>query len=166
MSHPEMPPAKLSRLPEAVALFNSVFTTELLVNACWHKAQHGPDGLSWPAAFVILPLTLHPPTRAALPRDSRLTLAAWAVRNPGLTVDMDHRVAVMADPTKRAIRRGLRVGRLGLVGTDLVALAKPRDPNKVWPGELTDSARAARICGRWFNGIQTHLAFELLGVGN
>jgi hypothetical protein len=71
----------------------------------------------------------------------------------------------MVEPTKRAIRRGLRAGRLGLVGTDLVALAKPRDPAKQWPPELTDSARAARICGRWFNGIQTNLAFEMLGVG-
>jgi hypothetical protein len=133
MSQPDSASERPSRLPEAVALFNSVFATELLLNACWHKAQHGPDGLTWPAAFVILPLTLHPPTRQALPRSSRLTLAAWAVRNPGLTVDMDHRVAVMVEPTRRAIRRGLRAGRLGVVGTDLVALAKPRTPTNRWP---------------------------------
>lgn len=153
------------RLPEAVALFNAVFATELLVNACWHKSQHGVDGLAWPAAFLILPLTLHPRTRQVLPRDSRMTLAAWAVQHPELTADMDYRVAVMAEPTKRAIRRGLRTGRLGLVGTDLIALAKPRNPTASWPDELATSTRAARICGRWFNGIQTVLALELLGVG-
>lgn len=154
------------RLPEAVALFNSAFTTELLVNACWHKTQHGAGGLPWPAAFLILPLTLHPPTRQALPRNSRMTLSAWAVKHPDLTSDMDYRVAVMAEPSKRAIRRGLRTGRLSLAGTDLVALAKPRDPTQKWPAELATSARAARICGRWFNGIQVELAFELLGLGN
>ncbi|BBY28734.1 three component ABC system middle component [Mycolicibacterium sediminis] len=153
------------RLPEAIALFNSAFATELLVNACWFKSQHGSEGLPWPAAFLILPLTLHPPTRQELPRDSRLTLAAWAVAHPQLTADMDHRVAVMAEPTKRAIRRGLRVGRLGLVGTNLVALAKPRNPTAAWPEELATSTRAARICGRWFNGIQTAFALELLGIG-
>lgn len=166
MSRPESNSVVLAhRLPEAVALFNSVFTTELLVAACWSKAEGSGEGLSWPAAFLILPLTLHPPTRDVLPRDSRLTLAAWAIQHPEVTSDMDRRVAVMAEPTKRAIRRGLRSGRLGLLGTDLVAVGRPRTPTKTWPVELSGSARAARICGRWFSGIQTVLAFELLGVG-
>jgi hypothetical protein len=167
MPAPDTDPGQVSRrLPEAVALFNSVFTSELLVHACWNKQQAGTEGLSWPAAFLILPLTLHPPTRDVLPRDTRLTLSAWAIRHPSLIADMDRRVAVMAQPTKRAIRRAIRAGRLGLEDAQLKALVRPRSPAADWPAEIRDAVRGARICGRWFNGMQTHLAFEMLGVGD
>lgn len=153
------------RPPEAVALFNAVLTSELLVNACWAKSQNGLTGLSWPSAFLILPLALHPPTRETLPRDRRITLARWAVRHPDLLADMEYRVANMVLPTKRAIRHGLRSGRLGLDGTNLIALARPKTPNANWPDEIRDSVKSARFCGEWFNGIETHMAFELLGIG-
>lgn len=78
---------------------------------------------------------------------------------------MEYRVANMALPTKRAIRRGLRTKRLGLEGTNIVALVKPKNPGAKWPAELQESVKAARFCGQWFNAIETHLAFELLGIG-
>lgn len=153
------------RSPEGLALFNAVLTSELLVNACWQKQQEGPAGLGWPAAFLILPLALHPGTRHSIPRDRRITLARWALRNPEIIADMDFRVMNMVEPTKRAIRHGLRVGRLGIDGTALIALARPKNPNPGWPEELRESVRAARFCGRWFNSVETHMAFELLGIG-
>lgn len=153
------------RAPEAVALFNVVLTTELLVNACWSKAQNDGTGLPWPSAFLILPLTLHPHTRSSLPRDRRITLSRWAVRNSDLLADMEYRVANMALPTKRAIRHGLRTERLGLEGTNIVARAKPRNATPDWPDELRESVKAARFCGQWFSVIETHMAFELLGIG-
>ena len=153
------------RAAEAIALFNVALTSELLVNACWAKTQDGPTGLSWPAAFLILPLTLHPATRESLPNDKRITLARWAVQHHDLLADMEYRVANMAAPTKRAIRHGLRTQRLGLEGTNLVPLARPKNPTASWPPELRSSVKAARFCGRWFNALETHLAFELLGIG-
>jgi hypothetical protein len=153
------------RVPEAVALFNSVFTSELLVNAVWSKAQAGGSGLEWPAAFLILPLTLHPPTRESLPSQRRITLARWAVRHTDLLADMEARVVNMAQPTRRAIRHGLRTGRLGLEGATLVALKRPKAPASDWPDELRLSVRAARLCGEWFNVTETHMAFDLLGIG-
>ena len=66
MSHPtESPNSFPTRPPEAVALFNTVLTSELLVNACWAKEQQGSTGLAWPAAYLILPLTLHPEPRGS-----------------------------------------------------------------------------------------------------
>ncbi|WP_407662610.1 three component ABC system middle component [Microlunatus elymi] len=158
--------SRTARSPEAIALFNVVFTSELLVNACWNKARIGSSGLDWPAAYLILPLTLHPPTRESLPRDRRITLSRWAVRQPDLLADMEYRVATMVQPTKRAIRHGLRARRLGMDGTSLVALKRPKQPAKNWPEELQKSVRAAAICGQWFNAVDTHMAFELLGIGN
>lgn len=166
MSHPpEVLASPPLRTPEARALFNVVLTSELLVNACWAKGQHGSTGLPWSAAYLILPLTLHPGTRDSLPRDRRITLARWAVRNHDLLADMEYRVANMALPTKRAIRYGLRAKRIGLDGSNLVALARPKNPTSHWPTELSDSVKAARFCGQWFNAIDIHMAFELLGVG-
>ena len=162
---PKFPISQASRAPEAIALFNVVLTSELLLNACWAKAEEGTAGLEWPAAYLILPLTLHPQTRESLPSDRRITLARWAVRHHDLLADMDYRVANMALPTKRAIRHGIRVGRLGIDGHSLVALARPKIPTREWPSELQDSAKAARVCGRWFNSIDTHMAFEMLGIG-
>lgn len=161
----ESPISPASRAPEAKALFNAVLTSELLLNACWAKAQHGAAGLEWPATYLILPLTLHPRTRESLPRDRRITLSRWAVQHHHLLADMEYRVANMALPTKRAIRHGLRVKRLGIDGSNLVALARPKTATSEWPPELSDSVKAARFCGQWFNAIETHMAFELLGIG-
>ena len=94
------------------------------------------------------------------------SLTAWALRHPDLIADMDRRVAVMVEPTKRAIRRAMRNGRLGLIDTHLTAPRRPRSAAQDWPTEIREAARAARICGRWFNGVQTHLAFEALGMGS
>ncbi len=154
-----------ARSSEAIALFNSVLTSELLLNACWAKMQKAPTGLSWPSAFLILPLTLHPVTRASLPRDRRITLSRWAVRNPDILADMEYRVVNMVEPTKRAIRHGLRSGRLGIEDTNLVAKARPKSPATEWPEDIRESVKAARFCGEWFNNIETHMAFELLGIG-
>ena len=154
-----------ARAPEAVALFNTVFTSELLVNACWSKAQADGGGLEWPTVFLILPLVLHPPTQKSLPSQRRTTLARWAVKQPDLLADMEHRVTTMAQPTRRAIRHGMRAGRLGLDGTKLVALRRPKTPASDWPDELRLSARAARFCGQWFSVTETHMAFDLLGIG-
>jgi len=128
------------------------------------KAQQGRPGLEWPEAFLILPIALHPATRQTLPRDSRITLTRWAVRHPDVLADMQHRVAMMVDPTKRAIRHGMRAGRLELSGTQLHAPTAPKSPQAVWPVELREAVRAARICGQWLSVTETHLAFEMLGI--
>ena len=160
----EVPPLPV-RVPEAVALFNVVFTSELLLNATWSKAQAGGGGLDWPTAFLILPLTLHPPTRESLPRQRRITLARWAVKQTDLLADMENRVVNMSQPTRRAIRHGLRTGRLGIDGSTLVAMKRPKAPAADWPDEIRSSVRAARLCGEWFNVTETHMAFDLLGIG-
>lgn len=154
------------RLPEAVALFNAAFCAELLLNAIWEKEQDGRVGLSWPSAFLILPLVLHPPTRVSLPPRSSVSLAAWAVRNTELSQSMPARVAYMSTPTKRAIRFGMRHERFALSGTNLTSKARPATPNtSSWPLELVSATRAARLAGRWFRSVDAHTAFTLLGLG-
>lgn len=154
------------RAPEAVALFNEALTSELIVNAAWAKEQDSGTGLSWPACFVILPLVLHPPTRESLPRSPSVTLAAWAVRNPVLSQGLDHRVATLAPATRRAIRFGMRTGRLDLRGTDVAAGNRPKNPNpQSWPDELVATVRAARVAGRWFRATDVVTAFNLFGIG-
>ncbi|WP_220035147.1 three component ABC system middle component [Georgenia satyanarayanai] len=156
-----------ARAPEAVALFNEAFTSELLVNAAWAKEQDSDTGLSWPACFLILPLVLHPPTRESLPRSPSVTLTAWAVRNAELSQSIGARVATTVDQTKRALRFGMRSGRLALSGTDVMAIARPRNPiRNEWPEELTNAVRAARVSGRWFRATDVYTAFNLLGMGN
>lgn len=166
MSQSDGPPRKRRRAPEAIALFNEAFTSELLVNAAWAKEQDSGTGLSWPASFLILPLVLHPPTRESLPRSPNVTLAAWALRHPSYSQAIDSRVAALADVTKRAIRFGMRFERLELRGTEVVATARPRSPNvQTWPEDLTGATRAARVAGRWFRSTDVYTAFNLLGIG-
>lgn len=166
MSQSDLETPSIRRAPEAVALFNEAFTSELIVNAAWAKEQDSGTGLSWPACFVILPLVLHPPTRESLPRSPSVTLAAWAVRNPVLSQGIDNRVVTLAPSTRRAIRFGLRSGRLVLSGTDLVAGQRPKNPNPhTWPDELVATVRAARVAGRWFRATDVVTAFNLLGIG-
>ena len=166
MSQHDLAPPSSRRAPEAVALFNEAFTSELIVNAAWAKEQDSGTGLSWPACFVILPLVLHPPTRESLPRSPNVTLAAWAVRNPVLSQGIGNGVATLAPATRRAIRFGMRAGRLELSGTDVVAGNRPKNPNpQSWPDELVTTVRAARVAGRWFRATDVVTAFNLLGIG-
>lgn len=162
---PPFPPTPV-RAPEAIALFNVVLTSELIVNACWSNAQAGGAGIDWPAAFLVLPIALHPPTREQLPKQRRITLARWAVVHPDLVSGMEARVAMLVQPTKRAIRHGLRTGRLAIESSAIVATRRPKSPSSDWPVELATSVRAARLCGDWLNVTETHMAFELLGMGN
>lgn len=165
-----MPPdphdaARWIRSPEALALFNPVLTSELILTACYWREQEDSGGIDWPALFLVLPIALHPETRSAMPRDARTTLAKWAVRNGPLVAELETRTEVMIDATRRGIRHGMRLGRLRLVGPTMTAQARPRPITSSWPEELAASSRAAKMYGRWLAGVETHEALELLGIG-
>ena len=153
------------RSPEASALFNPVLTSELIVTACYWRDQTDGQGIDWPALFLILPIALHPETREAMPRDARITLAKFAVRQGSLVAELDARVTTMADATRRGIRHGLRTGRLQLDRSTMHSTVRPKAPQPSWPNELSASAKAAKMYGRWLAGVETHEALELLGIG-
>lgn len=157
--------ATWQRSPEASALFNPVLTSELIVTACYWRHQEDERGIDWPTLFLVLPIALHPQTRGAMPRDARITLARWAGRNGLLVADLEARATAMADATRRGLRHGLRTGRLRLDGAAMLSVARPRPPRASWPVELSASAKAAKMYGRWLAGVETHEALELLGIG-
>src|SRR4051794_11490566 len=122
--HPDA--ARWRRSPEALALFNPVLTSELILTACYWRSQEDGGGIDWPALFLILPISLHPETRDAMPRDARTTLAKWAVRHGPLVAELESRTDVMLDASRRGIRRGMHLGRLRLEGSTMYAQARPK----------------------------------------
>lgn len=153
------------RSPEASALFNPVLTSELIVTACYWRNETDGQGIDWPALFLILPIALHPETRNAMPRDTRTTLAKWAVRHGSLVAELEAHANTMADATRRGIRQGLRTERLRLDQATMRSGVRPKAPQSSWPTELSASAKAAKMYGRWLAGVETHEAFELLRIG-
>lgn len=158
-------PRRWIRSPEALALFNPVLTSELILTACYWREREDGGGIDWPTLFLVLPIALHPETRIAMPRDVRTTLAKWAVRNGPLVAELEPRTEVMIDASRRGIRHGMRLGRLRLEGATMRAEARPRPVASTWPEELAASSRAAKMYGRWLAGVETYEALELLGIG-
>jgi len=162
---PTHQPVSWRRSPEASALLNPVLSSELILTSCYWRHREDGLGIPWPALFLVLPIALHPETRDAMPRDARITLAKWAVRNDTLVADMEARANAMADATRRGIRHGLRAGRLRLEGAFMFDAARPKPPAATWPKELSSSSKAAKMYGRWLAGVESHEALELLGIG-
>lgn len=157
--------ASWRRSPEASALLNPVLSSELILTACYWRRREDDQGVPWPALFLVLPIALHPETRDAMPRDTRITLAKWAVRHDTLVADLEARANAMADATRRGIRHGLRVGRLRLEGAFMFDAGRPKPSVASWPKELSSSSRAAKMYGRWLAGLEPHETLELLGIG-
>lgn len=117
--------------------------------------------MPWPLAFLTLPLVLHRPTRAVLPRSTRTHLSTWIRAQPILRAGFPARATAMVPLTREGIRFGLRAGVLTRDGATLIGHldAEPE------AGELRQLIRSAALVGRWLAKTdQPSTAFALFGV--
>ena len=117
--------------------------------------------MQWPVAFLVPPLVLHKPTRDALPRDVRTHFSKWVADHPLLVVGFSRRARAMTEPTREALRVGVRSGQLVINEQNLVATSLAAPP----AGELAQLLRASALVGRWLGTLrEPSTAFALLGV--
>ena len=152
---------------EEARIFNPAFCGELICRTVGEYHRTREAGLSMVTAFLVLPLTLHTPTREALPRRANTAFAGWVAEHSALLAEVPERA--------RRLRLVSREALLFAVGHELLAL----DGRGVLPGAKsiplrarfavsTDEVNAARsaagLLGRWFAGQGTQTSI-LQGMG-
>ena len=145
---------------EAAMLNPALFAAILSVGARGFEGRAGEPPV-WLSGFLIPPLTLHRPTREALPKTVATHLASWVTREPLVRAGFPQLAKQLTPLTMEGLRVGLRAGILtfedgrlrGTLGTPSAE------------GDLRDILRAADLVGRWLTKLdQPSSAFALLGV--
>jgi hypothetical protein len=146
-----------ARASEERSLLNPSFGATLLWYAAFghQKESSAPDaGLSFEAAFLILPMVLHREMRESLPRSVATSLAVWTDNIPLARSQVATRAHLLVPFTKEAmtfggVRGGLTFSKGGMTA------------NESWKRELAMLVRAcsdevqecgsrAEFVGKWF----------------
>lgn len=156
------------RPAEEARIFNPAFCGELIGRTVceYHRTQQA--ALSMVTAFLVLPLTLHKPTREALPGRANTAFAGWVAEHAALLVELPERARRLRPVSREALLFALRHQLLALEGGGLLPGAKPVR-RSARPAVSTDEANtvrsAASLLGRWFAGQRTQTSiFQGMGI--
>ena len=141
------------RSAEEARIFNPAFCSELISRTVDEYHRTGKTPLSYMAAFLVLPLTLHKPTREVLPRRANTAFAGWVAEQAPLLVELPERTKRLQPISREALLFALRYELLSLDGAGLLpgANAFPRNVQlKVTTDEVTAVRSASALLGRWF----------------
>jgi len=146
----------------AATLLNPALIATLESVAAHEYERTARQAMSWPLAFLVVPLVLHRPTRQALPRDTRTHLVTWVSRNPLLRAGFPARAKSLAPIVREGLRFGLRHGVLSAENGLIRGSLRP-DTSQ---GQLAELLRTAGLVGRWLaKTTEPSTAFALLGIG-
>lgn len=137
---------------------NPAFCAELIARTVgeFHKSCGTP--LSIAVAFLVLPLTLHKPTRDALPGRANAAFATWVAENSPLLAELPGRVSRLRPVSREALLFALRYQVLAIHDGELIPGNKPvRLGSRASPNtdDVNEARAAAGLLGRWFAGQVT-----------
>jgi hypothetical protein len=152
MTHP-LPPWP-DRPREEANLFNPAFTSLLIARAvAHHERAASSTPMPFALSFLVLPIALHPPTRAALPRTADTNLFGWIAGHAEIKALFPGRTERLVPVTQEAVRFALLYKKLTLHGDCLASGAKPYALSAA-PSPATDETKdclqKAAFLGRWF----------------
>ncbi|MCY3820156.1 MAG: DUF6521 family protein [Gammaproteobacteria bacterium] len=156
-----------ARPAEEARIFNPAFCGELLGRTVseYHRTRQAT--VSIVTVFLVLPLTLHRPTREALPGRANTAFAGWVAEHSALLAELPDRARRLRPVSREALLFALRHQLLALQGGDLIPGAKPVRRSArptVSTAETTAARSAAALLGRWFAGQHTQTSI-LHGMG-
>jgi hypothetical protein len=141
------------RPAEEAAHFNPAFCGELLTRTIQDYRRLRGSLLPLPLSFLVLPLTLHPGTRSALPRKANTTFVSWSAENEDILTAVPDRVLRLRPVTREALLFLLQLDAISIGMDGLGMGAKPlRSATKglVTTNEVDEMRRTAGLLGRWF----------------
>ena len=146
------------RPPEEARNSNPAFCAELVARTVgeFHRGRQAP--LSFAVAFLVLPLTLHKPTRDALPGRANAAFATWVAENGPLLAEIPGRVNRLRPISREALLFAIRHRLLAIHDGGLVPGGKPvRLASRLSPStdDVVETRAAAGLLGRWFAGQAT-----------
>lgn len=155
------------RPAEEARIFNPAFCAELIGRTVCEYHRNQQAALSMVAAFLVLPLTLHTPTRKALPGRANTAFAGWVAANAPLLAELPDRTRRLRPVSREALLFGVGHRLLALENGGLVPGASPvrlRAQLAVSTDEVRAVRSAAGLLGRWFAGQGTQTSV-LQGMG-
>ena len=143
-----------ARAPEERALLAPSFSAMLLWNAASAHYTVSSHGLSFDAAFLVLPIVLHRETREALPKSVATSLAVWLDEHPLVRPRIPDRARALVPFTKEGITFGGVHGLMSIAGSEVIAITDWKRQIATGLKETSDEVRAcakrAEFVGRWF----------------
>lgn len=155
------------RSVEEARLFNPAFCGELVGRTVGEFHSSGQEALNLVLAFLVLPLTLHEPTRETLPKRADTAFAGWVANHAPLLAELPSRVMHLRPITREALLFAISHRVIALNTAGFVPGAKPirnRSIPSVSSNEVNEIRRAARFLGRWFATHRTQTLI-LQGMG-
>lgn len=145
-------PLVVGRPHEESALFNPAFLAALLNTAAReHGRRSGSRALPLAYAYLIPTLSLHRPTRDALPTSVSTQMAVWTQGNPLLLSDLPSRVQAMRPLVSDACCLALSHGVLTSDGQGFTAGRLRRRSRAVSiTADSQQCSDRASFLGRWF----------------
>ena len=157
----------LERPAEEARIFNPAFCGELIGRTVCEYHRTRQEALSVVISFVILPLTLHRPTREALPKRANTAFAGWVAEHAPLLAELPTRSRHLRPISREALmfairHRLLTIGEAGLFPS--VERVRLNTQLAVRTDEVDATRRAAGLLGRWFARQSTQTSI-LKGMG-
>jgi hypothetical protein len=155
------------RPSEEASIFNPAFCSELIDRTVYEYFRNREASLSIVTVFLVLPLTLHKPTRDALPKRANTAFAGWIAENNPSLAQLPDRVNRLRPITREALIFGMRHQLLAVHDGGLVPGVKPVRLNSktaLTTDDVDEARAAAGLLGRWFasQGMQASI---LQGMG-
>lgn len=135
---------------EQRTMLNPAFLAVLVHETARGHAEEGAGPLSFALPFLALPMVLHAPTRESLPTIAT-SMVAWLQDHPPARVAIAPLAIQLVDPTREAIRLGVRCNALTF---DERGNLKATGLRQAGRGSATVDMRRCRdrahFVGRWF----------------
>lgn len=143
------------RAVEEANLFNPAFCAMLIAKACKDYLKRGQEPLSFSLAFLILPIVLHPRTRAALPYSTVTSLLSWAQEHRADLTEFGMHSRSLLPYTREAIMFGvagrvLAIDESGRIQVGDRYTAPTPKRTELFTDEVRDCLDRAGFVGRWF----------------
>lgn len=138
---------------EQARLLNPAFLAALIWSCAEGYYSINQQGIPYPLSFVAMPIVLHKPTRAILPRAIRTSLAAWLGENTHVHVHFIERATSLVPIVKEGVLFGVNGQLLSLTSSQIMAAPRPRSMARFLresSDEVRDCMEKAKFVGRWF----------------
>lgn len=153
---------------EEARIFNPAFCGELIGRSVGEYHHARGSSLSVVTGFLVLPLTLHKPTREALPGRANTAFAGWVADHASLLAELPERARRLRPISREALLFALSHQLLAIEEGGFVPGAHAIRPNArvaASTDEVNATRRAASLIGRWFAGQGTETSIlQVMGV--
>lgn len=154
-----------ARSREEAYLLNPSFCALIAWSSAIGYQGDGTQGMPYVLPFVAVPLTLHKPTREALPRTVRTSMMAWIEENTYFRVGFAERASSLAPFVREALLFGAVHGLFAFDNERrLVPAPRPRSLRGYLQDatdEVKDCVKKAEFVGKWLvasGSVETTMA--------